>query len=36
MSASVSVYGPDNIPNSNLLSAVKIMEALQEYRVSNF
>ena len=36
MSASASVYTPDIIPNSNVLSAVKIMEALQEYRVRNF
>ena len=36
MSASASVYTPDNIPNSNVLSAVKIMEAWQEYRVRNF
>ena len=36
MSASVSAYGPDNIPNSNVFSAVKIMETLQEYRVRKF
>ena len=36
MSASASVYRPDNILISNVLSAVKIMEALQEYRVRNF